>query len=386
MLLLWQHVHTLPIGKVLSIAEHTKDSLKLVSAIVDMNELSHDAAVMIDNQMGRFSHGFRALEYEEIKENDDDEYPSGFDVKKFEIMEASLVSVPSNVDAETEEVLLSLVEGGKLTSGVMKEVGKTIRSKQNTVTVPVKLELDDESKQVLKEIQDANKSRGGDSKAEDGGESGGTSKEADAKDGTKDAKEEAGPSEVKRYIGRTGEAAGHDHPVVLDDEGNGVAQQAEGHTHKVMEFKVETEDGHSHSLDKGELEERSFEDQVKKNLELMVKSAKEEKGGRALSKANESRIKDAKETIDEVIGMEIPKAAKAGLREASGNLKEVLGSLGDEEASAEAITVEKAAGVVLYCATKKQKQNIKAALELEEDQQRSKQRIKQFRALVGSKR
>ena len=134
MLLLWQHVSTLPIGKMIKVVSQNKKSLKIISAIVDMNKLCHDAAVMVDNGMGRFSHGFRALEFESI--NDKDGATVGFDVKNFEIMEESLVSVPSNVDAETEEVLLSLVEDGKLTSPLMKQVGKGLRERRNIV-VPV---------------------------------------------------------------------------------------------------------------------------------------------------------------------------------------------------------------------------------------------------------
>ncbi len=147
MLLLWQHVHTLPIGKMLGVVSHDQKQLVLVSAIVDMNELSHDAAVMVDNGMARFSHGFRALEFEELKsEEDETTSPGGFDVKKFEIMEESLVSVPSNVDAETQEVLLDMVESGKLTSDLMKEVGKTIRAKRPvSANIPVDVKgLDDE--------------------------------------------------------------------------------------------------------------------------------------------------------------------------------------------------------------------------------------------------
>lgn len=145
MLLLWQHVHTLPVGKMLGVAEHTSRKLSLVSCIVDLNELSHDAAVMVDNGMARFSHGFRALEFEQLKEEEGElTSPGGFDVKGFEIMEGSIVSVPSNVDAEVEEVILDLVEGGKLTSGIMKEVGTGIRSRRLVAVRGIELESDDE--------------------------------------------------------------------------------------------------------------------------------------------------------------------------------------------------------------------------------------------------
>lgn len=176
MLLLWQHVHTLPIGKMLVVSDHNEDRLQLVSCIVDMNGLCHDAAVMVDNDMGRFSHGFRALEFETIKADNGD----GFDIKEFEIMEESLVSVPSNVDADTEEVILSLVEGGKLTSPLMKEYGKSLRSRAN-VQANVPLDLKDE------ETEDEDISGGGEDSAEgQGSEQGTTSTSEETKTGTEE--------------------------------------------------------------------------------------------------------------------------------------------------------------------------------------------------------
>lgn len=129
--LLWQHVHTLPIGKMLGVVEHNEKRLVLLSCIIDFkNDVSHDAAVMVENDMARFSHGFRALEWTERKETEGEVTgPLGYEIKKFEIMEASVVSVPSNTDAEMGEVLVDLVEQGKLTSGYMKQASKQIRDK-----------------------------------------------------------------------------------------------------------------------------------------------------------------------------------------------------------------------------------------------------------------
>jgi len=146
--LLWQHVHTLPIGKMLLIDEHNAKRLTLVSCIVDVNEICHDAAVMIDNGMGRFSHGFRAIEFSRNKAGRRGA-EDGFDVTEFEIMEESLVSVPANIDAEVEDVMLSLVEGNKLTSGLMKEYGKSIRSRRDTrVNIPVDLTITLNGKEI----------------------------------------------------------------------------------------------------------------------------------------------------------------------------------------------------------------------------------------------
>jgi len=155
MLLLWQHVHTLPIGKMVGIAHHDTTKLSVVSAIVDINELAHDAAVMVDNDMARFSHGFRALEFEELEEDEDSKgFFPGFDVKRFEIMEESVVSVPSNTDAEVTDVIVSLVENGKLTSGIMKETGRSLRSKM-PLAVAVGIEFE---KEVVDADQPGNRS------------------------------------------------------------------------------------------------------------------------------------------------------------------------------------------------------------------------------------
>jgi len=126
MLLLWQHIHTIPLGPYLYTVSQDSKEVRVVSAIVDMNQTTHDAAVMVDNGMGRFSHGFNALEFDKRKDSKGKE-TGGFDIRKAEILEESLVSVPANPGAEMEEVLLSLVEGGKLKSPVMRSIGKSIR-------------------------------------------------------------------------------------------------------------------------------------------------------------------------------------------------------------------------------------------------------------------
>lgn len=141
MLLLWQHVHTLPIGKMLAVADHSEKVLEVISAIIDINPLAHDAAVMVENDMGRFSHGFRALAFDRIQTKGAKEEDWPFDVKSFEIMEESLVSVPSNADAETLEVLLDLVEGGKLTSPILKNAGKSIRENYRPVQISGGIDL-----------------------------------------------------------------------------------------------------------------------------------------------------------------------------------------------------------------------------------------------------
>lgn len=99
--LLWQHMFVQPIGKHLRVTEHTKDGLKEVSALLDLNDFTEDIAKMIEADVLRFSHGFQAMEWEEIKGGRGGA-PTGFDVKKFEVIERSLVSCPSNTIAMME--------------------------------------------------------------------------------------------------------------------------------------------------------------------------------------------------------------------------------------------------------------------------------------------
>lgn len=385
MLLLYQHVPTLPIGKMLQVARQNSKRLLVDSCIVDMNELCHDSAVMIDNDMGRFSHGFRTLEFEEFEEG-------GFDVKRAEIMEESLVSVPSNTDAETQEVMLSLVEGGKLTSPLMKEYGKTIRENR-PVRVPVSLDV----KLTVngEEVSDENKSRSGSSEAGKAGEdSGSTPKETDDSAGEKkDSKD----TEVKGFTGATGEFDGHLHRVKLDDDGNGTTAAAAGHSHRVVKFAVQESDGHKHGLSRGDLEKRGIDKLSEKQDEeeeesgiqfentetKILDNSISEKAGRALSKANETRIRDAKEAIDDVLEMDnVPRPAKATLREAGQGLQSVLSENEAEEETPKQITVNDAMSVVLACANASQREKMLETLEVLKRVEQQNRKAKQYRGLV----
>lgn len=264
MLLLWQHVPTLPIGKMLGVAEHTDKGLSLISSIVDINELSHDSAVMIENKMGRFSHGFSADEFKELEEEDDGKSFCGFDITKFSIMEESLVSIPANTDAETEEIILSMVDGGKFTSHLMKEVGSSIRERRPTSSsVKYRQKLGDfeetievsnaaDFKTVFKETRNENESRSGSDKTKGTGKerSSDTSKETNGnKKETKVSKTE----EVKSFMGKTGEERGHIHSVFIDDEGQGETSVNDGHSHQIHLWEVASEGDHVHTLDRGSL-------------------------------------------------------------------------------------------------------------------------------------
>lgn len=93
--LLLQHLPFELVGKVIGTIKHTKSSLIERSAIVD-NAAGNDAMLLVDFGAFRISHGFLPKEWEPL---DLEDPRSGFRIHKFEIMERSLVSIPSNTDA-----------------------------------------------------------------------------------------------------------------------------------------------------------------------------------------------------------------------------------------------------------------------------------------------
>lgn len=91
--LLWQHIPFEPIGKLVGILQHTDSKLTGHFAIAD-TELGRDAAALTEFGALRISHGFNAEQWEPLEKDG-----AGWRIMKFEIMETSLVSIPSNTDA-----------------------------------------------------------------------------------------------------------------------------------------------------------------------------------------------------------------------------------------------------------------------------------------------
>jgi hypothetical protein len=99
--LLWQHTPYQPIGRLIEVTHRGKDQVRGRFAIAD-TPLGRDAATLVEFGALRISHGFLPTEFEELKAtkgaaNEGDTI--GWHVKKYDMMEISLVSVPSNVDA-----------------------------------------------------------------------------------------------------------------------------------------------------------------------------------------------------------------------------------------------------------------------------------------------
>lgn len=122
MLLLWQHIPVQPIGKMLGMVEQTKNYIKVISCVLDINQVSSDAIKLIEADAMRISHGFKPIKFSPLVNDgdSDNDRPPGFHIRKFEVVEESLVSVPANVDA-----VITMSSRGKLTSSLVKAWAKT---------------------------------------------------------------------------------------------------------------------------------------------------------------------------------------------------------------------------------------------------------------------
>ena len=131
--LLWQHIAMMPIGKYLGLVKRDDTFIKGRYAIAD-TELGRDSAVLVDFGALRISHGFQPNEYEPIDEKEG-RPGNGWKVTKFEVMEASLVSIPSNPDAvitaySREKLHHPMVKG--YAKGLWDKLPKSVRTTYTT--------------------------------------------------------------------------------------------------------------------------------------------------------------------------------------------------------------------------------------------------------------
>lgn len=108
-----------------------------------------------------------------------------------------------------------------------------------------------------------------------------------------------------------------------------------------------------------------------------------EKLGRVLSKANESRLRDAVDDLDEAGKMEIPRGCRALIGQAKRSISEALSSLGMEEGKdVEECNVKEAMAIVVAKAGRKELSVLKSLLEAFEHQEEESRRAKQFSDLI----
>lgn len=126
--LLWQHDSTAPIGAHLKTL--SQDKLKVIGrcGIAD-TVLGRDAAYLAELDCLRLSQGFRPTEFEAItQKSGKEEIVTGFHVIKYEMMEISLVSVPSNTDA-----IVQAFHRNKLASPLLKSTAKSLDERRQRV-------------------------------------------------------------------------------------------------------------------------------------------------------------------------------------------------------------------------------------------------------------
>lgn len=413
--LLWQHVHTLPIGKMLAIVTHTEKTLDLISCVIDANDLCHDAAVMIDNKVTAFSHGFRALEFEALKEDEGElTGPGGFDIIKAEIMEQSAVSVPSNTDATHDETLLSLADGGKLTSGLLKAQAKSIRAAR-PIIVPVEIDLSVTVKTRTEESGDANEPGNGTAAAGTNGKgpcgcapektddgSGGT-KTPDAED--TQVKRTSGPLEgswewiehrlfhqAGRFLALTGAVSIHnrfawlagtfaDHAIICSES------QDSGGPDEFLYFKVAWTivDGEPMFNGSPEPVDIVTTAEVRERSPLFEAKLPGDKAGRVLSRTNLAKLKSVHADLTELIDKEddMSRGGKAICESCVLKLSEIItAATGDDETSMVA-DVKEAMATVLAHATGEQRKHLKDAMAALDTVLLRNQRTEEFCAFVG---
>lgn len=115
--LLWQHNSFLPLGKVLRRTGQTTSKLTARCCILnfgdgdgELAQLARDAAVLVKANALRISHGFDPRDFSALDEKD-----GRYLISSFEILEVSLVSIPSNTDA-----VITAFSNHKLHSTIIK--------------------------------------------------------------------------------------------------------------------------------------------------------------------------------------------------------------------------------------------------------------------------
>lgn len=98
--LLWQHLQLQPIGRLLKLLSQDENALRVKFGIADTS-LGRDAAVLAEYKALRLSQGFLPTAFaplEVVKGGDGRDVVKGWHVREADVMEGSLVSIPSNTD------------------------------------------------------------------------------------------------------------------------------------------------------------------------------------------------------------------------------------------------------------------------------------------------
>jgi hypothetical protein len=119
--LLYMHIPFELIGKLVALTVQNSKRIAGHLSIID-SLLGRDVAQMVEFGCLRISQGFRPLEFEPLEKEDKNDWRTGFHVKKYEMVEVSLVSIPSNKDA-----VVTLFSRGKMAHPLNKAWGQRLR-------------------------------------------------------------------------------------------------------------------------------------------------------------------------------------------------------------------------------------------------------------------
>jgi len=119
--LLWHHMLPAIVGKMLSVREQNSNHVRVASAIME-SPLGNDVANLIEFGALRISHGFRPLDFRPREKGlRNTQVPRGYDIRSYEMLEESVVSVPSNVGG-----VITAWSRGKLCTPMVKAWAKSL--------------------------------------------------------------------------------------------------------------------------------------------------------------------------------------------------------------------------------------------------------------------
>ena len=358
--LLWQHVHSLPIGRYFKTVKQNSRRIAGRFGIADL-ALGHDAATLVEFKALRISHGFDPLEWEEMLDKDDEFI--GWHVKEYEIMEVSLVSVPSNTDA-----VVSAWErvGDKLRHPAVKSWVKRTYDERPTIVRGIELPQPTGKLNEEKAQDDTYRTIGyashGNANTDTAWDEGAARRGMEVDDLKKYAAvvvkgEEDSKGGYKLLHHQTDGKAVYRACVavvqVLNGGRGGMRPAPSDAVRKAVYAHVAR---HIRDMDKEPPELKEYHEGTMTNVAVWTAALdKYQKGtvsdgviwtldgptweiktGRALSKANEDRIRDARDNCHDIAEMQdVPRAGKALAREARTRLDEVLKSVATDEGDEE---------------------------------------------------
>jgi len=336
--LLWNHLSSEPIGKLVEIIEQMPKRLRTLEAIVN-NPLGRDVAQLIEfGAVRRMSHGFLPGDEEGDVEEllDKDGEFVGYHVRSYEMLERSPVSVASNRGAEIDAVR-TVFGRAKLAHPLVKGWAQRLYEARPPIVRGANLEGGEDEEQEQDEPRPLV-----DDEASGGRNAVPPARPVDTQKAAEPEHPADSAPESRPYP--------NEHACRLKPPGDYSTCRRTTRKHDGKEYSVITcrrkddpdkweEQGFRYGTDAWTAAAaRSHCEDHDGKFEAASRADAEpqEKSGRAISKANEARLRDASEDLGEQLGMDIPRAAKALARSAKSNVDAVLDAVADDGGAGDA--------------------------------------------------